>query len=151
LPVTRTGPSLMNVDPQLSGEYLKIAGLKDARILDAIMNRLSQPAEDRFDGLDLHLLNAMRRRRFGSAEANKFRSIATDLSRRWPVRAYGWAAYAGSTQQYPELMEAARAEPIHQLRRGMIANLRRRSRKSFLDHARAHFPESRYMVHWLQA
>jgi hypothetical protein len=28
-------PSLMNVDPQLSGEYLKDVGLKDARVVDA--------------------------------------------------------------------------------------------------------------------
>ena len=144
-------PSLMNVDPQLSGKYLAVAGLKDTRVVDAIMDRLSQPAEDRFDGLDLHLLNAMRRRRFGRAEAKKFRSIATDLSRRWPVRAYGWAAFVGSTQHYPELMDAARAETIPQLRRGMIANLKGRSRQSFLGHARANFPESRYMVQWVQA
>jgi hypothetical protein len=96
-------PSLMNVDPQLSAEYLREAGLKGKRakdkgVIDAMMDRLSKPAEDRFDGLDLHLLDAMRGRRFGDAEAKKFRSIATDSSRRWPVRVYGWAAYIGTTQ-----------------------------------------------------
>jgi hypothetical protein len=116
-----------------------------------MMDRLSHPAEDRFDGLDLHLLDAMRRRRFGDAEAKEFRSIATDSSRRWPVRVYGWAAYAGSTQRYRELMEAARTETIPQLRRGMIANLKGRSRQSFLNHARENFEESRYMVQWVQA
>ena len=74
-----------------------------------MMDRLSKPAEDLFDGLDLHLLDAMRSRRFGNAEAKEFRSIATDSSRRWPVRVYGWAAYVRSTQHYPELMDAARA------------------------------------------
>jgi reverse transcriptase-like protein len=144
-------PSLMNVDPQLSGQYLAEAGLDDRLVIDAVMDRLSKPAEDRFDGLDLHLLNAMRRRCLGDPEAKKFKSIATDSSRRWPVRAYGWAAYVRSTQRYPELMEAARAEMIPQLRRGMTANLKGRSRRSFLEHARANFPESRYMVQWVQA
>ena len=50
-----------------------------------------------------------------------------------------------------ELMDAARAETIPQLRRGMITNLKGRSRQSFLNHARANFPESRYMVQWVQA
>jgi len=144
-------PSLMNVDPQVSGQYLQKLGLRDSRVTDAIMDRLSQPAEDLFDALDLHLLNAMRRRSFGDAEAKKFRSIATDPHRRWPVRGYGWAAYVRSTQRYPELMEAARAETIPQLRRGMIANLKRRGRKSFLTYARENFPESRYMIQWVEA
>jgi hypothetical protein len=143
--------SLMNIDPQLSGQYLGEAGLNDTRVVDAMMDHVSRPAEDLFDGLDLHLLDAMRRRRFGDAEAKEFRSIATDSSRRWPVRVYGWAAYVRSTQHYPELMDAARAETIPQLRRGMIANLKGRSRQSFLNHARANFPESRYMVQWVQA
>jgi hypothetical protein len=144
-------PSLMNIDPQLSGQYLAEANLNDPRVADAMMDRLSKPAEDLFDGLDLHLLDAMRSRRFGDAEAKEFRSIATDSSRLWPVRVYGWAAYVRSTQHYPELMDAARAETIPQLRRGMIANLQGRSRQSFLNHARANFPESRYMVQWVQA
>jgi hypothetical protein len=144
-------PALMNIDPQLSGEYLGDAGLNDARVVDAMMDRVSRPAEDLFDGLDLHLLNAMRRRRFGDAEVKEFRSIATDSSRRWPVRVYSWAAYAHSTQNYAELMDAARAESVPQLRRGIIANLRGRSRQSFLNHARANFPESRYMAQWVEA
>jgi hypothetical protein len=141
----------MNVDPQVSAQYLQKAGLKDSRVTDAIMDRLSHPAEDLFDALDLHLLNAMRHRCFGYAEAKKFRSIATDSCRRWPIRVYGWAAYVQSTQSYRELMEAARAETIPQLRRGMIANLKGRIKKSFLKHARENFPESRYMVEWVEA
>jgi len=141
----------MNIDPQLSGQYLGDTGLKDSRVVDAIMDCVSRPADDLFDGLALHLLDAMRRRRFGDAEAKEFRGIATDLFRRWPIRVCAWAAYAGSTQRYPELMEAARAETIPQLRRGMIANLKARSRKPFLDHVRMNFPESRYMVQWVQA
>jgi hypothetical protein len=144
-------PSLMNVDPQLSGQYLGKAGLKYSSVVDAIMNRLSNNAEDRFDALDLHLLGAVRLRSFGIAEAEEFRTIATDSSRRWPVRVFGWAAYVKSTKNYSELMEAARAEPIPQLRRGMIANLRGRATRSFLDYARTNFPESRYTIHWLQA
>jgi hypothetical protein len=143
--------SLMNIDPKLSGQYLGEVGLNDTRVVDAMMDRVSRPAEDLFDGLDLHLLAAMRRQRFGDAEAKEFRSIATDSSRRWPVRVYGWAAYIGTTQRYRELMDAARAETIPQLRRGMIANLKGCSRQSFLNHARANFPESRYMVQWVEA
>jgi hypothetical protein len=144
-------PSLMNIDPQLSGKYLGKAGLENTHVVNAMMDRLSKPAEDLFDGLDLHLLAAIRHRRLGDAEAKEFRSIATDSTRRWPVRVYGWSAYVGATQRYPELMEAARAETIPQLRRGMIANLRGRARQTFLNHARVNFPESRYTIQWLQA
>jgi hypothetical protein len=144
-------PSLMNVDPRLSGQYLRDAGLKNISVVDAIMDRLSNKAEDRFDGLDLHLLAAVRRRSFGNAEAEEFRNIATDSARRWPVRVFGWAAYVKSTKNYSELMEAARAQTNPQLRRGIIANLRGRATREFLAHVRTNFPESRYTVHWLQA
>jgi hypothetical protein len=149
-------PSLMNVDPKLSGEYLREAALtgkrlKDKRVVEAIVDHLSKSAEERFEALNLHMLNALRRRSFGEAEAKEFRRIATDSCRRWPVRVYGWSAYVASTKNYPELMDAARAEPIPHLRRGMIANLRGHGTRSFLDHARATFPESRYTVQWLQA
>jgi hypothetical protein len=33
----------------------------------------------------------------------------------------------------------------------MIANLKGRIKKSFLKHARENFPESRYMVEWVEA
>jgi hypothetical protein len=141
----------MNVDPRLSGQYLRDAGLKNISVVDAIMDRLSNKAEDRFEALDLHLLGAVRLRSFGSAEAEEFRTIATDSSRRWPVRVFGWAAYVKSTKNYSELMDAARAELIPQLRRGMIANLRGRATRSFLNHARVNFLESRYTVQWLRA
>jgi hypothetical protein len=149
-------PSLMNVDPKLSGEYLREVALKgkrlkDKRVVDAILDRLSNKAEDRFDALDLHLLGAVRLRSFGSAEAEEFRTIATDSSRRWPVRVFGWAAYVKTTKNYSELEEAARAEANPQLRRGMIAKLRGHATRPFLAHARMNFPESRYTVQWLQA
>jgi hypothetical protein len=143
--------ALMNVDPVLSSRYLAETDLKDSRVIDAVMNQLSSPAQDRFEGLNLHLLNRMRQKGFGNAEAGEFRRIASDSSRRWPVRVYGWAAYVRTTQHYRELMDAARAESIPELRRGMITNLRGRFRRSFLDHARANFPESRYTVQWLQS
>jgi hypothetical protein len=115
-----------------------------------MVGRLSNAAEEQFDGLDLHLLRASGRRRLGNAEAREFRSIATNSSRRWPIRVYAWAAYIESTKRYSELMEAARAETIPQLRRGMITKLRGHTTRSFLNHARVNFPESRYMVQWLQ-
>jgi hypothetical protein len=147
---------LMNVDPKLSGQYLRqvaMSGkhLKDKRIVEPIMDHLAEPPEERFEALNLHMLNALRLRGFGQSEAKEFRRVATDSARRWPVRVYGWAAYVKSTKNYEELMEAARAEPIPQLRRGMIANLRGHSTRSFLEHARANFPEARYTVQWLQA
>jgi len=142
-------PPLMNVDPQLSTRYLADVGLSDSRVAEAVMERLLGPVEDRFDALDLHLLNAMRRKSWGSAEAKEFKSVATDASRRWPVRSYGWAAYARTTQNYSELMEAARAETNPHVRRSIITNLKGRSRRSFRDHARANFPESRYTIQWI--
>ena len=115
-----------------------------------MMDRVSTPAENLFHALNLHLLSALRHRRFGEAEAKEFRRIATDSARPWPVRVYGWAAYVKSTKKYPELMEAARDETIPQLRRGMIANLKGQSTRWFLAHARENFQESRYTVQWLQ-
>ena len=149
-------PSLMNVDPKLSGEYLREAAfigkrLKDKRVVDAIVDHLSKYPEDRFEALNLHMLSALRHRAVGDAEAKEFRRIATDSCRRWPVRAYGWSAYVASKKNYPELMEAARAEPIPHLRRGLIANLKGHATRSFLGHAEANFPESRYTVRWLNA
>ena len=149
-------PLLMNVDPNLSGKYLgKVAlsgkCIKDKRVVDAIVDHLSQPAEERFQALNLHMLNALRYRRYGAAEAKEFRRIATDSALRWPVRVFGWAAYVKSTKNYAELMEAARAEPIPQLRRGIIANLRGSATREFLAHARMNFSESRYTVQWLRA
>jgi len=148
--------SVMNVDPKLSGEYLGEVALNDKRVkaqstVDAILDHLSKPAQERFHALNLHLLRAMRRRRLGEAEAKEFKRIATDSAEPWPVRVYGWSAYIKTTQRHPELMEAARAETIAQLRRGMIANLKGHSTRSFLEHARANFRESRYTVQWLQA
>jgi hypothetical protein len=141
----------MNIDPQLSARYLGENGLKDARVVDALMDRLTKSPEDRFDGLDLHILDAMRHRRFGDAEAKQFKKIATDPCRRWPIRGYSWAAFARSTQNYSELMEAATSETIPQLRRSIITNLKGRGRRTFLEHARVNFPESRYTVRWTQA
>src|SRR5215468_1260005 len=45
-------PSLINVDPLVSGKYLAVAGLEDTRDVDAVMDCLSKPAEDLFDGLN---------------------------------------------------------------------------------------------------
>jgi hypothetical protein len=147
---------IMNVDPKLAGQYLRQVGLsgkrlKDKRIVEPIMDHFLKIPEERFEALNLHMLNALRVRSFGDSEAKEFRRVATDSARRWPLRVYGWAAYVKSTKNYEELMEAARAEPIPQLRRGMIANLRGHSTRSFLHHARANFPESRYTVQWLEA
>lgn len=144
-------PSLMNVDPKESGEYMAMVGLRDSVCVNGIMDRISKPAQDLFDALNLHLLKALKGRRFGQAEAKEFKRIATDSSRRWPVRVYGWAAYVKTTQDYLDLMEAARAETIPQLRRGMIASLKGHASRKFLTHAREDFPESRYTVQWLQS
>jgi hypothetical protein len=144
-------PELMNINPKLSGVYLGAAGLKDTPVIEAMMDRLSKPQEDRFDALDLHLLRALQRGRFGDAEAKTFRAIATNSARRWPIRVYGWAAYSNTTQHYREVAEAAREETIPQLRRGMITNLKGRARRPFLEHVQTNFPECRYTVKWLQA
>lgn len=154
LPLART-PSLMNVDPKVAAEYLREVALssklKVAAVVDAILRRLSAPQEDQFDGLDLHLLSAVLRRRLGDAEAKEFRSIATDVARRWPIRVYAWAAYIKTTQRYEELTEAANEEKIPQLRRGMVASLKGQAKRSFLTHVRSNFPESRYVADWLHA
>ena len=67
---------LMNVDPKLSGQYLRqiaLSGkhLKDKRIVGPIMDHLAAPPEERFEALNLHMLNALS---FGVSVSRKQRS-----------------------------------------------------------------------------
>jgi hypothetical protein len=142
---------LMNFDPRVSADYLKGVGLQDQRVVDGAMERLTQVASDKFDGLDLHLLRAMSTRPFGAAEAKEFRRIATEASRRWPIRNWAWHAYARSTGRYVEMMEAARGEENPPVRRAIVVALKGHAKKTFIRHAAQNFDECRYSAKWLAA
>lgn len=150
VPLARNA-ELMNYDPRASGDYLKSAGLQDPRVVDGAMERLMQVADDRHDGLDLHLLRAMSARRFGAVESNEFRRIATDTSRRWPIRNWAWHAYARTSGHYVEMMEAARGEESPPVRRGIAVALKGHARRTFVRHIAQNFAECSYAARWLDA
>ena len=142
---------LMNFDPRASADYLKNLSLQDQRVVDGAMERLTQVANDKFDGLDLHLLRAMSSRSFGGVEATEFRRIATDASRRWPVRNWAWHAYARTSGRYVEMMEAARSEDSAPVRRAIVVALKGHAKRTFVRHVSQNFGECRYAVRWLDA
>jgi hypothetical protein len=150
----------MNVDPRASAEYLMI-GLRKGksnrtRVIEACMTQLSQTNGQESDGLDLHLLRAMASAPTGQSEGNEFQRIAANDSRPWPVRNFGWHAYAQSSARKDSLlMEAAREEPEPNVRRAIIATLKtsesgKRTRQKFLRHATRKFSESRFTVEWVR-
>jgi hypothetical protein len=146
---------LMNIDPKLTSEYLKTAG-SDERVLENCMGRLSQTPENHLEALALHELRTMSNVRTGAAEAKEFKRIASGQTRPWPTRSSAWKALARSDGTKPRyLMEAAREEEEPNVRRAIVASLKRFSSdgpvKSFLELAAKDFPESRYAVDWLKA
>jgi hypothetical protein len=146
---------LMNVDPKLSSEYLKVAG-SDERVLENVMGRLSRTPESHLEALALHQLRTMSNVRTGRAEAKVFKQIASDETRPWPVRSVGWKALSRSDGTKPRyLMEAAREEKEPNVRRAIVASLKRFSGdgtvKTFLGLAAKDFPESRYAVDWVRS
>lgn len=142
---------VMNSDPKTSADYLKNLGLQDQRVIDGAMERLTQVANDRFDGLDLHLLRAMSARSFGGVEAKEFRRIATDPGRRWPIRNWAWHAYARTTGRYVEMMEAARSEESSPVRRAIVVALKGHAKQTFVQHVSQNFGECRFAARWLNA
>jgi len=52
---------LMNVDPQVTGDYLASVGFATRRVVDENILKLAEPAQDRSDALDLHLLRAAKK------------------------------------------------------------------------------------------
>jgi hypothetical protein len=144
-------PEKMNIDPKVTSDYFAATGLDQTRIVDGMMNRLTGGAEEQYEGLDLHLLRAASTRAFGDSEAKEFKKIATDTSRRYPIRNWAWQAYARTSGRFTELAEAARAEHGPEVRRGIIISMRGLVDSRFLDHVRRNFPESRYAADWLGA
>jgi hypothetical protein len=144
-------PEKMNIDPRVTSDYFIETGLDDSRVIEGMMNRLTSGAEDRYEGLDLHLLRAASTRGFGEPESKEFKNIALDPSRRFPIRNWAWMAYAKTTGRYAELAEAARAERDPRVRRGLVVSMTGCTDRKFLDHVRQNFPESLYAAEWLAA
>lgn len=142
---------LMNFDPRTSADYLKVAGLQDESVVDGVLERLAQVADDKHEGLDLHLLRVMSSRPFGAVEAKEFRRIATDPTRRWPIRNWAWHAYARTSRRYIELMEAARSEQSVPVRRAIVAATRGHATRTFMRHVSRNFEDCRFTSSWLEA
>jgi len=145
---------LMNVDPKTATNYLALAK-SDQRVLTNCMQRLALPREERFDGLALHQLRLMSQAKTGPSEAKVFERIATDESVPWPTRSWAWAAVARADgTKASRLMEAAREEADPNLRRAIVATLRRHSRlrqcRSFLREEVRSWPANKYTVEWVK-
>jgi hypothetical protein len=146
---------LMNVDPKVAVNYLAVS-TRDQRVLTNCMQRLAQPREERFDGLTLHQLRLMTQTKTGKDEANEFERIATDQWTPWPTRSWGWAAYAHADGTKPSrLMEAARDEADPNIRRAIVATLKRHSDSSqcqtFLRDEAERCPANKYIAEWAKA
>ena len=150
-PALAASPEKMNIDPRVTSDYFIETGLDDSRVIEAMMKRLTAIAEDRYEGLDLHLLRAASVESFGEPESKEFKKIAMDSSRRYPIRNWAWKAYAKSSGRYAELAEAASAETDPRVRRGIVVSMVGCTDGKFLDHVRRKFPESRCAAEWLAA
>jgi hypothetical protein len=145
---------LMNIDPKVATNYLAIAK-SDQRVMTNCMQRLAQPREERFDGLTLHQLRLMSQTRTGKPEAKEFERIARDQSTPWPTRSWAWAALARADGTKPyRLMEAAREEAEPNIRRAIVATLKRHSRlrqcRTFLHDEVKTCPANKYTVEWVK-
>jgi hypothetical protein len=145
---------LMNVDPKTAANYLAVAK-SDQRVLTNCMQRLVQQREERFDGLALHLLRLMSQAKTGKPEAKEFERIARDQSTPWPTRSWAWAALARSDgTKASRLMEAAREETDPNIRRAIVATLKRHSRlrqcRTFLRDEVKSCPANKYTVEWVK-
>jgi hypothetical protein len=145
---------LMNIDPKIATNYLAVAKL-DQRVLANCMQRLVQPREERFDGLTLHQLRLMSQAKTGRPEAKEFERIACDQSTPWPTRSWAWAALARADgTKASRLMEAAREEAEPNIRRAIVATLKRHSRlrqcRKFLRDEVKTCSANKYTVEWVK-
>jgi hypothetical protein len=127
----------------------------DPRILTNCMQRLAQPREERFDGLTLHQLRLMSQAKTGKEEAKEFERITRNQSTPWPTRSWAWAALAHADGTKPSrLMEAAREEADLNIRRAIVASLKRHSRlrqcRTFLRDEVKSCPANKYTVEWVK-
>jgi Reverse transcriptase (RNA-dependent DNA polymerase) len=145
---------LMNIDPKIATNYLAVAK-SDQRVLANCMQRLTQPREERFDGLTLHQLRLMSQAKTGRPEAKEFERIARDQSTPWPTRSWAWAALARADgTKASRLMEAAREEAEPNIRRAIVATLKRHSHlwqcRKFLRDEVKNCPSNKYTVEWVK-
>jgi hypothetical protein len=145
---------LMNIDPKTATNYLAIAK-SDRRVLTNCMQRLTQPREERFDGLTLHQLRLMSHAKTGKVEAKEFERIACDKSTPWPTRSWAWAALARADgTKASRLIEAAREEVQPDIRRAIVATLKRHSGlrqcRTFLRNEAKSCPVNTYTVEWVK-
>ena len=145
---------LMNIDPKVATNYLAVAK-SDQRVLTNCMQRLAQPREERFDGLTLHQLRLMSQAKTGKPEAKEFERIACDQSMPGPTRSWAWAALARADgTKASRLMEAAREEAEPNIRRAIVATLKRHSHlrqcRTFLRDEVKTCPANKYTVEWVK-
>jgi len=123
---------LMAVDPRRSGNYVAI-GKKNQVARDGLMDMILQPSSDERDAVDLHMLKAASEWSWGGVEGEVFLSIATDESRRSPVRSWAWSALRRSPKwRHGLAMEAAIEEGSPRVCRAIVASLRGGASRSSL-------------------
>jgi hypothetical protein len=148
-------PSLLNVDPAVAGDYLTRMppkGVDGDALVDLL--RETQPAErDILDARDLHVLRGLSCRRWGTAEGEVFWDIASDTTRRGPVRAWAITA-AASTPALPvgEVLERVLEEENPAVRRALVVSLRESNDdqrvRSLFRHIRTSVPDLIPPVAW---
>lgn len=133
-------PEKMNIDPRVTADYFIETGLENPKVVEGMMKRLTGGTEDRYEGLDLHLLRAASAEAFGEPESKEFKKIAVDRSRRYPIRNWAWKAYAKTSGRYAELAEAASAEADPRVRRGIVVSMVGCNRSQIFGSRSAKFP-----------
>ncbi len=147
---------VMNIDPAVASEYLRVVGLTSAPTVDSVMTRLVSEPSDRTEGLDLHLLRAMTSASWGRPEGNAFLKIAADHTRRPPIRCWAWQAVKQTpVWQRGDVIERLHEESNRSVQRAMVVTFRRedpdRNRAPALNHVRERFRSLRHTVRWVEA
>jgi len=108
-------------------------GKKNQVARDGLMDMILQPSSDERDAVDLHMLKAASEWSWGGVEGEVFLSIATDESRRSPVRSWAWSALRRSPKwRHGLAMEAAIEEGSPRVCRAIVASLRGGASRSSL-------------------
>jgi hypothetical protein len=97
----------------------------------------------------------MSRAKTGKPDAKEFERIACDQSTPWPTRSWAWTALARADGTKPSrLMEAAREETDPNIRRAIVAGLKRHTRlrqcRTLLRAEVNSFPANKYTVEWVK-
>lgn len=134
-----TDPTLLNIDPYVTGEYVRRVGLDhhaELALLVDVVDRSPSSSWDQVDGRDLHLLRALADRMWGREEGEVFWRVAMNGARRGPVRA--WALKAASRSpafRRDDVLELMFEDPDPYFSRACVTSLGRWSDDSRVKRA----------------